>query len=226
MENEVLNIDCMNYMKTIPDKFFDLAICDPNYGIFDKQKVTGFVNREYKLSQQANKWDIRPDSDYFKELFRVSKDQIIFGMQYFTKDLPNFSQLIIWDKGTGESFFADGEAAYCSIKGTLRIFRHQWCGCFKDSEKRESYIQPCQKPIALYLWLLENYAKPNFKIFDSHVGSGSLRIACYMNNLYFKGCEINPVYWKQQEDRFLYEKNKIDQKFYIPEEENLLFSNI
>lgn len=225
MINKVYLIDNMEFMHDKPDNYYELAIVDPPYGIFTKDQRTGFVKKTIcaKQSKKIEKWDNRPTKEYFKELKRVSKNQIIWGMQYFTTDLKDFSQLIVWNKLTGNNFFTDGEAAYCSIKGTLRIFNHQWCGAFKDSERQEKAIHPTQKPVALYKWLLTNYAKPNDKIFDSHVGSGSSRIACYELGFDFEGCELDKDYWQAQEKRFELEKAKIDNRFYIPQEENNLF---
>jgi len=227
MINEVYNIDCMEYMKTCKDNQYDLAICDPPYGI-QKGNITGFRRKtiQHEQHEKCLEWDNVPEKKYIDELFRITKNQIIFGMQYIADKLPPFSQLIIWDKGTGDNYFADGEAAYCSIPGTLRIFKHQWCGCFKDSERNEKAIHVNQKPVALYRWLLQNYAKPGDKIFDSHVGSGSSRIACYELGFDFVGCELDVEYRQAQGKRFKLEKAKIDNKFYLPDDENELFRGI
>ena len=117
---ELIHGDCMLCMKDFEDNEFDLAIVDPPYGIYKETKSTGFL-RKYETQKKAIAWDTAPGPEYFKELFRVSKNQIIFGAQYFAEYLPSFSQLIVWDKCTGDSYFADGEAAFCSIPGTLRI---------------------------------------------------------------------------------------------------------
>jgi len=177
---EMLNCDCMDYMAGLPDKAFELAIVDPPYGI-QKGNLTGFKKKtiQHEQSEKCAEWDTRPDSSYFKELFRVSKNQIIWGMQYFVDDLPDFSQPIIWDKKTGDNYFADAELAYCSIPGTARMFTHQWCGAFKDSERGEKSVHVNQKPVALYKWLLSRYAKPGDRILDTHGGSGSICIACH-----------------------------------------------
>ena len=222
--NIVYLMDCMKFMKDKPDNYYELSIVDIPYGI-QKGNLTGFKKKciQHEQNKKCLKWDKRPNSFYFKELFRISKNQIIWGMQYIANDLPDFSQLLIWDKMTGNNFFADGEAAYCSIKGTLRIFRHQWCGAFKDSERQIKSIHVNQKPVALYKWLLQNYAKKCDKIFDSHVGSGSSRIACYELGFDFEGCELDKDYWEALEERFKLEKAKIDNKFYIPEDERNLF---
>lgn len=209
--NRLYHGDCMEFMEGVEDNFYDLAIVDPPYGIFTENNKTGYL-REYKTSSGANEWDKRPDSDYFKELFRVSKDQIIWGMQYFSADLPDFSQPLIWDKKTGDSYFADAELAFCSIKGTARTFRHQWAGAFKDSERKEPIIQACQKPLALYFWLLEKYATPGMKILDTHSGSGSLRIPAHKLGFYIDSVERSYDNFKGNSNRFNdYLKSAIEQ---------------
>ena len=215
--NKLLQIDCMEYMKDIPDNHFDLGIVDPPYGI-QKGNLTGFKKKtiQHEQSDKCMEWDNVPGKEYFNELFRITKNQIIWGMQYFTDFLPSFSQLVIWDKKTGSNFFADGEAAFCSIKGTLRIFNHQWCGAFKDSERKEKAIHVNQKPVALYKWLLTNYAKPGDKLFDSHSGSGSFRIAAYDMGFDLVSCELDSDYCRDNEARF---QNHIKQQnLFAPEE--------
>lgn len=198
--NKVYNVDCMGFMKNIPDNYYDLLITDPDYGIYKDSEVTGFAKN--RIDNGTKTLGGRPSKECFQELFRISKNQIIWGMQYFASDLQDFSQPIIWDKKTGNNYFADAELAYCSIKGTARIFRHQWCGAFKDSERKIKPIHPTQKPIVLYEWLLQKYAKKGDKIFDAFAGSGSLRIACDNLGFEFEGCEINYDYWLKQEERF------------------------
>jgi site-specific DNA-methyltransferase (adenine-specific) len=207
----LLNEDCMQVMSRYEDKYFDLAIVDPPYGIWTDKKCTGF-QREIVLDKKANKWDKRPSQKYFNQLFRISKNQIIWGMQYFAEFLPSFSQLIIWNKKTGKSFFADGEAAYCSIKGTLRIYTHQWCGAFRDSERGIRNTHSTQKPVALYKWLLSNYAKPDYKIIDTHLGSGSHAIAWhyFQKGGEFVGCEIDKEYFKTSKERIERETRQLE----------------
>lgn len=204
----------MEFMKTVPDKFFDLAIVDPPYGIgVDGKNViqnkSGDKNHNYDDSKM---WDDKiPDKKYFDELLRISKNQIIWGGNYFLDFLGYCKAPIIWDKLNGESMYADGEFAWTGgndLPRNLKIFKHQWCGAFKASERKAIKIHPTQKPIALYKWLLQNYAKPGWTIFDSHVGSGSIRIACHDMGFDFTGCELDADYWKAQEERF---KNHIAQ---------------
>ncbi|MCK9570952.1 hypothetical protein M0R72_18530 [Candidatus Pacearchaeota archaeon] len=175
--------DCMEYMATLPDKAFELAIVDPPYGlrvdgVNPIANKSGDQNHQYDHSKQ---WDeYIPDKLYFVELARVSINQIIWGGNYFLDYLGFCKAPIIWDKLNGESMFADGELAWTSagLPRNLKIFRHKWCGAFKDSERGAIKIHPTQKPVALYKWLLSRYAKPGDRILDTHGGSGSSVIAC------------------------------------------------
>ena len=194
--NTVHLVDNMIFMKGIPDKYFELAIVDPPYGIgMDGGSVgyKGFNNFEKKC------WDLSPpDKTFFNELMRISKNQIIWGGNYF--NLPPSRCFLIWDKGEGfkNRTYAEAEIAWTSFDANIRIFKH-------DPLAKGDYrgkIHPTQKPVPLYKFLLKNYAKPNDKIFDSHVGSGSSRIACYDMGFDFTGCELDPDYWKAQEERF------------------------
>lgn len=177
----MMHCDCMEYMATLPDKAFELAIVDPPYGIeLEGKNVIKNKSDPYKVFE--TKWDsYRPGKDYFDELARVSKNQIIWGGNYFLDELGFCKAPIIWDKLNGESLYADGEMAWTSagLPRNLKIFRHQWCGAFKDSERGAIKIHPTQKPVALYKWLLSRYAKPGDRILDTHGGSGSICIACH-----------------------------------------------
>ena len=188
----LINRDCMEFLRECEDNQFDLLIADVPYGIQTK-KLTGFKKDDIHglNNKKCQKWDKLPDKEYFDQVFRVCKHQIIWGAQYFTKYLPNFSQPIVWNKKTGKNKFADGELAYCSIKGTMRIFEHQWCGVFKDSERGVKAIHPNQKPVALYKWLLDRYAKKGWSILDTHLGSGSSAIACHDYDYDFTGIEAD-----------------------------------
>ena len=198
------NMDCMEYMKTLPDKAFDLCICDPPYGIGLKG-VLPIKNKSDSNTVFNTEWDKSiPDKAYFEELMRVSKEQIIWGGNYFLNHLGYCKAPIIWDKLNGDSLYADGEMAWTSkgLPKNLKIWKHQWCGAFKDSERGTEKIHPTQKPVALYEWLLTRYAKPGDKILDTHLGSGSSRIAAYNLGFDFVGCEIDEDYFKAQEERF------------------------
>jgi site-specific DNA-methyltransferase (adenine-specific) len=208
--NKVHLCDCMEFMKGVPDKYYELAIVDPPYGINmgelmhkESGKQTGVAKAKRK--EYLNKdWDSKPpDREYFCELIRVSKNQIVWGANHFISNIPFDSACwLVWDKHTN-GLFADCELAYTSFKTAVRKFDFMWNGMLqKDMKNKEQRIHPTQKPVALYKWILKNYAKPNDKIFDSHVGSGSIRIACHDMGFDFEGCEIDKDYWEAQEERF------------------------
>lgn len=213
MKNIVHLIDCMEFMKGLSDKAYDLAIVDPPYGIGAGAKHTGCTKRRQKHSPmfvrvKLGDWDKKPATkEYFKELFRVSRNQIICGGNYF--NLPPTRGIICWDKGLclrGRSF-SEWEFIWSSFDCTAKLFYHDLTAGLgfvtsKTSSEREDKIHPTQKPIALYRWLLNNYAKPGQTIFDSHVGSGSIRIACDELGFDFEGCELDQDYWQAQEQRY------------------------
>lgn len=188
MRSEVYNIDCLEYMRSLPDKAFELAVVDPPYGI-------GISSNPVRQAHEKKNWDKSiPDKEYFTELFRVSKNQIIWGGNYY--DLPPTQNLIVWDKQQPEDFsLAMCEIAWCSIQKPAKIFRYSVL-----TEKGK--IHPTQKPVALYKWILSRYAKPGDKILDTHLGSGSSRIAAYDMGFDFVGCEIDKTYFDLQEKRF------------------------
>lgn len=216
-----LNVDCMEYMRTLPDKAFDLAIVDPPYGIGEDggKSRSKFVtqkngNRLYVEDGHYEKtgFDIAPPRQaFFDELFRVSKAQIIWGANYFT--LPR-AGAIVWDKCNDGSDQSDGEIAFNSLTSRVDIFRYMWRGMMQGKSISEGTIQqgnkalnekrihPTQKPVALYEWLLQKYAKEDWRILDTHLGSGSSRIAAYNLGFEFVGCEIEPTYFQLQEQRF------------------------
>lgn len=200
--NEAYLIDCMEYMKTLPDKAFDLAIVDPPYGIgVDGQKERyDFKNPKHSRKAHAQKdWDKEiPPQEYFDELFRVSKNQIIWGANYFVKYLhEGHKGWIVWDKGQHDLTMSDCELAYSSFDVPTRVFVKN-----RVVLKKEGTIHPTQKPVALYKWILSRYAKPGDKILDTHLGSGSSRIAAYDMGFDFVGCEIDKEYFDLQEKRF------------------------
>jgi site-specific DNA-methyltransferase (adenine-specific) len=197
MKNEVYLIDCMEFMKGVPDKYYELAIIDPPYGIgvnHNMGRRKGDKSSDYKKAY----WDNEPPPlEYFYELFRVSKNQIVWGANHFISRMPYDSSCwLMWDKKFGEDVsFAQFELAWTSFESTCKKYD-------KFPNNGEKRIHPTQKPIALYLWLLNNYAKQGDKIFDSHVGSGSSRIACDKLGYYFEGCELDIDYWNAQEKRY------------------------
>jgi len=186
----ITNEDNMALMARYPDKYFDLAICDPPYGIGASEMTMGSgKNKKYK---KGKNWDNEiPSQDYFNELFRVSKNQIIWGGNYFP--LPLTKSWIFWDKGiNGDCDFADGELAWTSFNKVLRIAPIRYKGFLGADKER---IHPTQKPVALYKWLLHNYAKQGDKILDTHLGSGSIAIACHDYGFDLTACELDKEYF-------------------------------
>lgn len=199
-ESITYNMDCMEIMATLPDKAFELAIVDPPYGI-DIANMNMGAGTSPRCSKIRNRiwepasWDKTPPSkEYFHELFRVSQNQIIWGGNYF--DLPPTRCFIVWDKGEGmqDRSFSECEYAWSSFDGSARIKRFNPVQPFR--------IHPTQKPVTLYEFLLTHYAKPGDKILDTHLGSGSSRIAAYNLGFDFVGCEIDKDYFDAQEKRF------------------------
>ena len=177
------NENNMQLMARYPDKYFDLAIVDPEYGI-------GISNNPIRQKHKKKSWDNTiPKEEYFKELFRVSKNQIIWGGNYFIDYLNNTQCFIIWDKKQPENFsLAMCEFAWCSIQSPAKIFRYSVL-----NEKNK--IHPTQKPVALYKWLLDKYAKEGDKILDTHGGSMSIAIACADYGFELTCCELDPDYY-------------------------------
>ena len=194
-----LNEDCMNHtngLPSYPDKFFELAICDPPYGIGASKTTSpgGILSCWNKYKE--TKWDDNiPTETYFNELKRISKNQIIWGCNYYPKYWG--SGRIVWDKENGESTQSDCELAYQSFTHSTRIFRYRWYGMLQEDMKdKETRIHPTQKPIALYKWLLTKYAKPGDKILDTHVGSASSIIACLDLGFDVWGYELDKDYYR------------------------------
>lgn len=197
------NIDCLVGMREYPDKFFDLAIVDPPYGIGQDWKKS--TSRKKKHFNSTYKNEYRPSPEYFKELFRVSMNQIIWGYNYYADLLPVTNKIIVWDKCSNfeKSRKSEGELAWTSIsKYPLRIYQHEWDGARKGPENgKTKTIHPHQKPLGLYKWLLKNYAKPGDKILDTHVGSASSLIACEDMGFDYVGFELDADYFKAAQER-------------------------
>jgi site-specific DNA-methyltransferase (adenine-specific) len=205
---QVFNMDCMQYMQSIPDNYFELAIVDPPYGI-DLANMNMGAGKSKKSSKIQNRkwkpknWDIStPNEDFFNELFRVSKNQIIWDGNYF--DLLSCKHYIIWDKEIPEGLsFADCEMAWTSFDKAPRMFRYS---AYKDKKTK---FHPTQKPVKLYEWLLMNYAKEGDKILDTHLGSQSSRIAAYNLGFEFYGTELDQEYFEQGCKRFDQHKKQL-----------------
>src|SRR5690606_25466302 len=201
------NMDCIEGMKHYPDNYFDLAIVDPPYGINASKKKKYHAGAF--TSYEAKDWDNeRPSEEYFYELFRVSNYQIIWGGNYFTEFLPPHKNWIVWDKAQPLGIsLSMHELAFCNAPGQAPIFRvtngSNGNRCVvKAKSIQYQRIHPCQKPIDLYRHCLKSFAKDGFKILDTHVGSGSSRIACYLNGFDFVGFEIDKDYCEASEKRF------------------------
>lgn len=190
----LLQGDCMEYMATLPDNAFDLAIVDPPYGMERKMDGTGGAGRIMRKWKRAETWDNAPDALYFQELFRVSVNQVIWGANNFLSNLPPTTNFIFWDKHQPAPNFADGELAWTSFKGVCKKLDLPCFGA--HGQDIAGKIHPTQKPVKLYQWLLANYAKPGDRILDTHLGSGSSAIAAHYAGHEFAGIELDEDYYK------------------------------
>lgn len=199
MAIELYNEDNMKLMERYPNKYFDIAIVDPPYGIDinnQSQGKGGGVAK--KIDYTKYDWDKQaPDKAYFDELMRVSKNQIIWGANHFIEKIPiNSSCWIVWDKENGETDFADCELAWTSFKTAVRKFKWKWAGMLQQNmANKQQRIHPTEKPIQLYQWLLQKYAKEGDLILDTHLGSASIAIACHRENYSLVGCELVKEYY-------------------------------
>jgi site-specific DNA-methyltransferase (adenine-specific) len=200
-QNSVVHlIDCIEGMKQYPDKWFDLAVVDPPYQNID---AIGLIDNKKKGKQAAKRTNyklfenIAPTDEYYIELERVSKNQIVWGGNY----LGLCGGVIVWQKnGTA---FGEAEVAICSTHKSVKIFEYTWNGMIQgDMKNKERRIHPTQKPVALYDWIFHNYAKPDFKILDTHLGSQSSRIAAHKHGLDFTGFELDAEYFEKGNKRF------------------------
>ncbi len=193
---ELHNIDCMTYLQSCKDNAFELAIVDPPYGIGE----SGATNHTRSKLAKAKKYKpfaggdkTAPSEQYFRELERVSKNQILWGANHYRA--RESSCWIVWDKQNSGDF-ADAELAYTSFKSAVRIFRFMWNGMLQgDMKNKEERIHPTQKPVKLYEWLLMNYAKEGQRILDTHLGSASIAIACHNLGYDLVGCELDKYYY-------------------------------
>lgn len=205
---EFKNMDCMTEMVKFPDNHFDVAIVDPPY--YSGPEKRKFYGRKIspigvqRIYDKSTSWSV-PEREYFDELFRISKNQIIFGCNYF--DYPFGSGRIVWDKCNGSSSFSDCELAYTSFHDSVRLFRYMWNGMMQGKSISEGHIQqgnkklnekrihPTQKPVNLYRWLTQKYLKPGQLVLDTHVGSGSSLIAFEEYDLQYVGYEVDKNYY-------------------------------
>lgn len=214
IKSEVFNMDCIEGMKQYPDKHFELAIVDPPYGInADKAQNKAAESRikaqgkskagrgwkQYKQTEWDN--DI-PNEIYWNELFRVSKNQIVWGGNYMTEFLKPSMGWIFWDKGQRDFSLADGELAWSSFDKAIRVFDMSRGEALAKNNEEGGRFHPTQKPTKLYKWILQNYANQGDKILDTHLGSGSSRIAAYDMDFEFTGFELDKDYFEASEKRF------------------------
>jgi len=206
---KITNEDNMELMARYPDKYFDLAIVDPPYGLGDrlvKGGAKGGMGTMRNLADdKVTTWDDKiPPPEYFTELQRVSKNQIIWGGNYFLDYLGKTDGFVVWDKMNGTNPMADAELAWQNIKGTTRMFRwHHFSG------ERTTKIHPTQKPTQLYKWLLDKYAKEGDKILDTHLGSGSIAIACHDYKFDLTACELDKEYFDKAMERINNHKSQL-----------------
>ena len=193
--------DNMELMARYEDNHFDLAIVDPPYQIerFSKNMDNqGTLGKSIFLGKnKISEWDKLPTKEYFKELFRISKNQIIWGANHFwkTADLPNATNFIFWDKKMPFPNFSRGELAWTSFKGVCKCFEYNYYGNIEGNKQSKGRLHPTQKPIALYEWILMNYAKEGDKILDTHLGSGSIALACHNLKYDLTACELDKDYY-------------------------------
>lgn len=211
----IINEDCMELLKRTPDNFYDISICDPPYGINADKKNS---KKELKTKKSATlskdygsqEWDSDvPTIDYFNELKRVSKKQIIWGVNYYPYSDLFVGGRLFWDKGVTMPTYSKGELAYISWLNSIDVVKIDWHGMIQhDMKNKEIRIHPTQKPVALYKWILDKYAKQGDKILDTHGGSCSLAIACHDYGFELTCCELDVDYYNKAVERI---KNHVSQ---------------
>ena len=208
-KSELYNMDCIAGMKEYPDKYFDLAIVDPPYGIENKISIGGGSHTKSKskfhqrYKENGKTWDKeRPNYEYWIELFRVSKNQIVFGGNYFINELPISRGWIYWHKQGEKMSSVNDELIWTSFDISIKMFSR--ChGKDKGFLSDHKVFHPTTKPMALYDWIFTKYTEPNMKVIDTHLGSGSSRIAAHKNKLNFVGFEIDKDYCDASDKRFV-----------------------
>lgn len=233
------HLDCMEGMKQFPDKYFDLCICDPPYGIGIGSTMSigrGGYSRPFagkyasvppgqeccRKAKFYHAFDdsAAPDAEYFKELARVSKYMVIWGGNYFLDHLGRATCMIVWDKRRRGLSQADCEIAWTNLPGQSRIFEFKWNGMLQeDMKNKEQRIHPTQKPVALYEWILNKFAKPGDIILDTHVGSASSLIACRHTGHKYVGFEIDEYYYKIASERLKAEEQQMNIFDFMGEQE-------
>jgi site-specific DNA-methyltransferase (adenine-specific) len=212
----ITNEDNMDLMARYEDNYFDLAIVDPPYGIgINKQSQGKGGGVAKKIDYTKKDWDTKaPNKIYFNELQRVSKNQIIWGSNHFISKIPfDSSCWIVWDKDNGKTDFADCELAWSSFKTSVRIFKWKWQGMLQQNMKdKQIRIHPTEKPVKLYEWLLMKYANEGDKILDTHLGSGSIAIACHNLGFDLTACELDKEYYDAAMKRL--NDHKLQQKLF------------
>lgn len=209
--NRIINDDCFNVMKKIPDKYFDLCLTDPPYGIDYGGQLKGHGdgnggrNKYGWKDWNAPEWDKeRPEKEVFEQIMRVSKNQIIWGGNYFADYMPPSQGWLVWNKGQRNFSIADGELAWTSFDKALRIFDYSRGEALKDGK-----IHPTQKPVALFSWVLEMFSKEGDKVFDPFSGSGTTAIACHRGKRQFLCVEKDEVYFQKSVERLEEERKQM-----------------
>ena len=215
--NRIINDDCLNVMKQIPDKYFDLCLTDPPYGInIEKMNFTNSTKGGVcKRNDYSNCFtDDKVSKDVFDEIIRVSKNQIIFGGNYYTEYLESTQGWIVWNKkgdGRYSNDFADGELAWTSLNKPLKIYHYLWTGMIQQNMKnKEKRIHPTQKPVDLFGMILRDYSKEGDKIFDPFSGSGTTAVACHRGKRQFLCVEKDEVYFQKSVERLEEERKQMD----------------
>ena len=205
MKIKLNNQDCLEAMRQMTDNQFDLAIVDPPYGIsINKQSQGKGGGVAKKIEYTKKDWDkSAPNKEYFNELIRISKNQIVWGANHFISKLPYDSPCwVVWDKDNGATDFADCELAWTSFKTSVRKLKWKWSGMLQqDMKNKEQRIHPTQKPVKLYEWLLDNYAEEGQTILDTHLGSGSIALACHNRGFDLTAFEIDKEYFEAAKKR-------------------------
>ena len=203
--------DCMDVMREFPDGYFDLAIVDPPYGLGKRLHAGGRDAQEGRVSASqynGKEWDVPPNAEYFAELRRVSRNQIIWGGNYF--DLPPTRGILIWDKAQPMPTMSFGELAWTNYDKPMKKIEFAYTNYVEGKGQVSKKIHPTQKPKGLYDRILHEYATPGMRILDTHLGSGSHAIACHYAGMHLTACEIDPDYFKAASERIERETRQLD----------------